>query len=64
MLTFLQAQTQYDMEQPLMKDKDYFIFFSQMQKALLSSLYEANLLSAGEYAQCRQWLEEAEGFER
>lgn len=62
MLTFIQVQTQYGMEQPFMEDKDAFVFVRQMQKALLNSLYGANLLSAWDYEQCRRCLEEAGAF--
>lgn len=62
MLTFIQAQTQYSQERLFIKDENKFIFFSQVQKALLNSLYGANLLSFWEYEQCRRCLEEADGF--
>ncbi len=63
MFTFVQVQTQYDGKQLFRQDKDSLAFFHQVQKALLNSLYQENLLSDCEYEQCCCYLKKnTEGF--
>ncbi len=61
MFTFIQAQTQYDREQLFRKDRDNLVFFHQIQRALLNSLYGEKLISAQEYEQCCAYLKTTEG---
>lgn len=57
--TFFQLQEEYGLNQLFYRDNA--AFFLQIQKALLSSLYQAELISAQAYGQCQAYLQQASG---